>query len=146
VPKSYVGELEQKLRTILPPYNIKPSRNDVDLLGTVEAQRRKVDALSKMAVDAIFPDKRLENGRSIHTEPSHVATLFANWLERIVSLSSLGSVDVDTVVGRLGNQEVADGNFEDLNEPLVKPLLPPESPLSSSLAGRQWHILWDENF
>ena len=59
---SYVLALERDLNTTCFPYNAEPSREDVELLGFVEAQNQQVDALARMVVDAMLGDDTLKKG------------------------------------------------------------------------------------
>ncbi|KAH7364910.1 hypothetical protein BKA65DRAFT_146287 [Rhexocercosporidium sp. MPI-PUGE-AT-0058] len=85
VRKSYVSTLEQDLDTRCFPYNVEPSREDVELLGSVEAQHRKVDALARMLVDPMLRDTRLDKGLWICTD--RVLHLFTTWLGGVVAQS-----------------------------------------------------------
>ncbi|KAH7374078.1 hypothetical protein BKA64DRAFT_256845 [Cadophora sp. MPI-SDFR-AT-0126] len=89
VRKSYVSTLEQDLDTRCFPYNVEPSREDVELLGLVEAQHRKVDALARMLVDPMLRDTRLDNGLWICTD--RVLHLFTTWLRGVVAQSKTDS-------------------------------------------------------
>jgi hypothetical protein len=88
---SYVLALEQDLDTKCWEYNVEPSREDVELLGLVEAQNKKADALAKMAVDAILRDNMLEKGLWICADPPCVLNLFTTWLREVVSRSKRDS-------------------------------------------------------
>jgi hypothetical protein len=88
---SYVSALEQDLDTKCWEYNIEPSREDVELLGLVEAQNQKVDALAKMAVDIILRDSTLEKGLWICADLPCVLNLFTTWLREVVSRSKRDS-------------------------------------------------------
>lgn len=82
---SYVSELERDLDTVCFPYNVKPSREDVELLGLVKAQKRQVDALARKAIDAMLRDNMLEKGLWVCAKPRSVFNLFTTWLEGVVT-------------------------------------------------------------
>jgi hypothetical protein len=120
VLKSYISALEGKLRTICHPYNIKPSKEDMDLIGSVEAQNRKIDALSRTLVDDISKDRTAEKGLWFFADPSYIVKLFTIWLKDVTLQSKESSlqpagikveVNIDIDVGRV----ISDGefNFED---------------------------------
>ncbi|KAH9222988.1 hypothetical protein DL95DRAFT_517915 [Leptodontidium sp. 2 PMI_412] len=98
VRKSYVSILEQDLNMRCFPYNIEPSREDVELLCLVEAQHRKVDALARM----------LDKGLWICID--RVLHLFATWLRAAVAQSKTDSlafpeqtgIENDRKLGRIG--------------------------------------------
>lgn len=84
---SYVSALERDLDTRCFPYNVEPSREDVELLGFVEAQNQQVDALAGMAVDAMLRDNTLEKGLWTCADPLCVLDLFTAWLRGVVARS-----------------------------------------------------------
>jgi 16S rRNA G966 N2-methylase RsmD len=63
--------LERELDIKCFQYNIEPNREDVELLGSVKAQNQKIDALARMAVDAIRRDNTLEKGLWIYVDPPY---------------------------------------------------------------------------
>jgi hypothetical protein len=77
---SYVSELERDLDTRCFPYNIEPSKEDVELLGLVKARNRQVDALARMAIDVMLRDNTLEKGLWVYADPLCVLNLFTTWL------------------------------------------------------------------
>jgi hypothetical protein len=89
---SYVLELERDLDTVCSPYNVKPSMEDVKLLGLVEAQNRQVNALARMAIDAMLRDNALEKGLWVYFEPRCVFNLFITWLRGVVTRSKRDSL------------------------------------------------------
>ncbi|KAH6724828.1 hypothetical protein BKA61DRAFT_665511 [Leptodontidium sp. MPI-SDFR-AT-0119] len=97
VRKSYVSILEQDLNMRCFPYNIEPSREDVELLCLVEAQHRKVDALARMLVDPILESKMIGNlGRiRMHGYNFDLYTLVSvsNLGQYAQNLDKLGSLD-----------------------------------------------------
>jgi hypothetical protein len=82
---SYVSELEQDLNTVCSLYNVKPSMEDVKLLGLIKAQNRQVDMLARMAIDAMLRDNVLEKGLWVYLEPCCVFNLFTTWLGGVVT-------------------------------------------------------------
>jgi hypothetical protein len=60
--KSYVSELKRDLDTKCFPYNIEPSKEDVELLGLIKAQNRQVNALTRITIDFILRDNTLKKG------------------------------------------------------------------------------------
>jgi hypothetical protein len=84
---SYVSTLERDLDTRCFPYNVEPSREDVELLGFVEAQNQQVDALARMAVDAMLRDNTFEKGLWTCADPLYVLNLFTTWLRGVVARS-----------------------------------------------------------
>ena len=58
----YVSELERDLDTKCFLYNIKPSREDVELLSLVKAQNRQVNALVRIVINFILRDNTLKKG------------------------------------------------------------------------------------
>jgi hypothetical protein len=88
---SYVSELERDLDIVCSPYNVEPSMEDVKLLGLVEAQNRQVDALARMAIDAMLRDNALEKGLWVYVEPRCVFNLFTTWLRGVVTRSKRDS-------------------------------------------------------
>jgi len=115
VLKSEASAMEQKLGMICPPYNLEPNREDIDILGSVEARNQRIDALSRMAVDALLRDSRAEKGLWIYADPSHVVKLFTIWLKEIVSQSKepfsfpeLADIDIHVEAGRVP----LDGTFD----------------------------------
>ena len=99
---SYVLALEQDLDARCWEYNVELSREDVELLGLVEAQNKKADALAKMAVDAILRDNTLEKGLWICANPPCVLNLFTTWLREVVSRSKRDSPAFPELTG-VGN-------------------------------------------
>jgi hypothetical protein len=106
---SYVSELERDLDTRCFPYNFEPSREDVELLGLVEAQNRQVNALARMAIDAMLRDNTLEKGLWVYAEPLCVFNLFTTWLGGVVTRSKrdspafpeLTGIEKDSESGRI---------------------------------------------
>ena len=84
---SYVSALERDLDTRCFPYNVEPSREDVELLGFVEAKNRQVDAFARMAVDAMLRENTLEKGLWICADPLCVLNIFTTWLRGVVARS-----------------------------------------------------------
>jgi len=62
VLRLYILKLERDLDTKCFLYNIKPSKEDVELLSLVKAQNRQVNALARMAIDFILRDNTLKKG------------------------------------------------------------------------------------
>jgi hypothetical protein len=76
VLKSYISALEGELSITCRPYNIKPSREDIDLLSSVEAQNQKINALSRTLIDDISKDRNVEKGLWLFANPSYIVKFF----------------------------------------------------------------------
>jgi hypothetical protein len=106
---SYVLALEQDLDTKCWEYNVEPSKEDVELLGHVEAQNRQVDALARMAIDVMLRDNTLEKGLWVYADPLCVLNLFTTWLGGVVARSKrdypafpeLTEIENDSESGRI---------------------------------------------
>lgn len=99
VLRSYVSTLESDLRTGCLPYDVKPSKENVRLLGFVKAQNQQIDALASMAVDAISRDTTLEKGLWVCADPLHVLIHFTTWLRGVVLQSTGGSLAYPELTG-----------------------------------------------
>jgi hypothetical protein len=93
VLKSYVSELERDLDTLCFPYNVEPSQ---------------VDALARMAIDAMLRDNTLEKGLWVYAERLCVFNLFTIWLGGMVIRSKRDSpafpeltIENDPELGRI---------------------------------------------
>ncbi|KAH8653947.1 hypothetical protein BGZ60DRAFT_419026 [Tricladium varicosporioides] len=80
VLRSYIPELERNLNIECFQYSIEPGREDVELLGSVEARNQKIDMLARLAVDAILRDSTLEKGLWIYADPLCILRLLSIWL------------------------------------------------------------------
>jgi hypothetical protein len=78
---SDVPALELKLGIQLLPYNIEPSMEEVDLVGVTAARNRRIDELSRMAVDALFRDSM---AGVIRADLSYITRLFTTFFKRTV--------------------------------------------------------------
>jgi len=104
--RSYVLELKRDLDIKCFPYNIKPSRENVELLGLVEAQKWQVDALARKAIDAMLRNNMLEKGLWVCAEPRIVFNLFTTWLEGVVTRSKRDSPAFPELTGNENDPEL----------------------------------------
>jgi hypothetical protein len=78
---SDVLALELKFGIQLPPYNIEPSKEQVDLFGVTAARNQRIEELSRMAVDALFRDSM---AGVIWADLSYVMPLFTTFFKQAV--------------------------------------------------------------
>jgi hypothetical protein len=82
---SYILELKQDLNTRYFLYNIKPNKEDIELLGLIKAQNRQINMLIRIAINIILRDNMLKKGLWVYAEPLYVFNLFITWLKGVVT-------------------------------------------------------------
>jgi len=81
---SYVSTLESNLGACCFPYFAEPSKEDVGVVGFGKAIQKQINALARMALDAMAKDDELEKGLWVYTDPRVVFNLLSTWLKEVV--------------------------------------------------------------